>query len=277
MPLTTTTSAKAWAPDVYTFAAQDVVRDALYLTTTTFGGRVEGDAPSLRVAFIDDAAASFVDEFAEIPEADPTLNEVTVFTRKIALLTSVSNEQYRQQGADLRLSDSVLRSVVARADEALITQAAPVAPAVAPATGLVNQPGISTGTAAGITGMIDAAATVEDAGGMVDVWLASPKSWATMAKWSGITNGALVLGAGTQDAPRVLLGRPVIVNRAVPAGTIVGLDRRSVVAAYGDLTVATSEHAAFSRDGVQLRATWRVGHALVHPERVVSVTVTDPA
>ena len=47
---TTTTSAKAWAPDAY-YAATDAVPSALILTTSTVAGQVDGDAPVVRVAY----------------------------------------------------------------------------------------------------------------------------------------------------------------------------------------------------------------------------------
>lgn len=276
MANTTLNTAKAWHPDVTVFPADEVMAPALIMQAATYGGRIEGDEPSIRVAFIDDAAAEFVDEFAEFPIADPDLNEITIQTRKVGLLTSVSMEQYRQQGAAGRLAESVRRSVITRADRAFIEQPAPTPPATAPATGLAAWPGISTATATGIPGMIDAAATVEDVGGNVDLWIASPKSWALMCRWTAVTSGALVLGSGTEEAPRRLLGRPVLVSGAAPDNAVLGIDKSSVISAYGDVEIATSEHAAFSRQGVAIRASWRIGHGVIRPKRLVKVTVSEP-
>ena len=56
MPFTATTvnSAAAWRPDLYEFAPADALPEALILQCTTQAGSVEGDAPSVRVAFVDD-------------------------------------------------------------------------------------------------------------------------------------------------------------------------------------------------------------------------------
>ena len=54
---TTLTSAKAWAPDLTAIAPEDAVPDALVLATSIVAGAVEGDAPSARVQYVDDAAA----------------------------------------------------------------------------------------------------------------------------------------------------------------------------------------------------------------------------
>jgi len=43
------------------------------------------------------------------------------------------------------------------------------------------------------------------------------------------------------------------------------IDQRAVVSAVGPVAVATSEHALFSRDAVQLRATWRIGWGVTRP------------
>ena len=56
MPFTAKTpnSAYAWRPDLTTFHAADVVPDALINVFSTVSGVIEGDEPSVRVAFIDD-------------------------------------------------------------------------------------------------------------------------------------------------------------------------------------------------------------------------------
>jgi hypothetical protein len=53
----TPNSAAAWRPDHFSFAPTDVVPDALILQCTTRAGDIEGDAPSVRVAFVDDDVA----------------------------------------------------------------------------------------------------------------------------------------------------------------------------------------------------------------------------
>ena len=66
---TTVNSDAAWRPDIHTFAPEEVLKDSLYHSATTFSGTVEGDAPSVRVAFVKDAdSAAFVAEGAEISD-----------------------------------------------------------------------------------------------------------------------------------------------------------------------------------------------------------------
>src|SRR5690348_369097 len=101
---TTTNSAYAWRPDQVAFAPADVVPEALLLQHSTISGTIEGDQPSLRVAYVDDATATFVAEASPIPEAAPALAEVDVFTGKVSQLVRLSNEQYRQAGTAEQLA-----------------------------------------------------------------------------------------------------------------------------------------------------------------------------
>ena len=112
MPFTATTvnSAKAWAPDLYEFAPADVIPEALILQCTTQAGRIEGDAPSVRVAYVDDDEATFTAEGQVIDGAEPSLSEVLVHTAKITQLVRLNREQYAQEGTADQLSQSVARA-----------------------------------------------------------------------------------------------------------------------------------------------------------------------
>ena len=92
---TTTSAAYGWRPDASTFAAADVVPDALILQCSTVAGQILGDTPSLHVAYVDDAAADYVAEGAPIPEADPDLSEVVIYGSKMSQLLRITSELYR--------------------------------------------------------------------------------------------------------------------------------------------------------------------------------------
>lgn len=276
---TTLNSAKAWSPDVTAFAPADVIGDALIMKASTIAGHILGDEPVLRVAYIDDDAAEFVAEAEEIDEADPTLAEVTVSTGKVAQLIRVSYEQYSQTNAATMLSDSVRRAVIKRADQAFLNQAAPVSPAVSPAAGLLNIAGVTAGdpVAGDLDALIDLVAEISSAGGNPTNILLSPTAWASLRKFKTGTGSAQnLLGAGTVDAATSLLGIPVSVTNAMPAGSGLVLDKAAVVSAVGDVRVASSTDVYFSSDSIGLRATFRFGQSVVHPERIGSFTVTAP-
>lgn len=277
---TTLTSAKAWSPDVSAFVPGEVIPEALILQHSTVAGRIEGDEPVLRVAFVDDAEATFVAEAAEIPEADPALSEVLVVTSKIAQLVRLSREQHVQPGAANELSESVRRAVVKKANAAFLTQPKPTSPAVAPPAGLLNISGIVNGgaVAANLDGLVDTLATLEANGGTPSGIILSPTAWASLSKFKAGTGSEVgLLGAGTEAAQRQLLGVPVTVSNALTGANGIIVDRTAVASAVGDILVAQSDQAYFSSDSVALRATWRIGWNLVHSDRIAKFTVTAPS
>lgn len=274
---TTTSSKGAWRPDETTFAASEVIPDALILQTATVAGQIEGDAPLLRVAYVDDAAAQFSTEGAAIPEADPALDEVLIATAKITQLIRLSREQFAQEGTAQELSTSVQRAIMKKANEAYLTQAAPTSPAISPPAGLLNITGIESGGAIGadLDELIDLIATLEGNGGTPSHIVVDPTGWASLRKIKTTESAATsLLGAGTSDAERRLLDLPVIVSSALTAGTGVVLDRSAVVAAAGPVMVARSEQVYFASDAIGLRATWRIGWNVVRPNRIGKFSIT---
>lgn len=277
---TTSTSAKGWSPDITAFAPEDVVPEALIVQTATKSGEVEGDDVAVRVTFVTDDDAEFTAEGATIAEADDELDEVLVFTGKVSKLVKVSREQYGQDNTAGRLSTSVQRAIVKKANSAYLTQVAPTPPAVAPPAGLLNVSGIETGgaVASDLDVLVDLIATLEGNDGTPSHIVVDPVGWASLRKFkSGTGSASSLLGAGTTDAERMLLDLPVIVTSAMTAGTGMVLDRTAIAAAYGTVNVATSEHVYFASDSIAVRATWRIGWNLVHPERIGKFTVTAPA
>lgn len=276
---TTTTSAVAWRPDVSTFAPSDVIPDALILQASTVSGAVEGDAPSVRVAYVDDATAQFTAEADVIPEANPALNETLVFTGKVTQLIRLSNEQYRQPGTSSELSDSVRRAVIKKANEAFLTQAAPTGGAVTPPAGLMNTTGIVNGgaIAGDLDKLVDLVATLQANGSNPSQIILSPAAWASLRKFKTATGQATtLLGAGTHDSQRTLLDLPVLISPAMTSGAGLIVDRAAVPSAVGTVNVATSEHLYFNSDSIALRATWRIGWNVMRPNRLGKFTVTAP-
>lgn len=277
---TTKTSAIAWRPDVSTFAASDVIPDAIILQASNVSGSIEGDAPAVRVAYVDDASAQFTAEADTIPEANPTLNETLVYTGKITQLIRLSNEQYRQPGTSGELSNSVRRAVIRKANEAFLAQVAPTAPAVTPPAGVLNIAGIETGGAIAdsLDGLVDLIAELEANGSNPSHIILDPIGWASLRKFKTTSGAATsLLGAGTTDAQRMLLDLPVLVSPAMSAGTGLVIDRSAIPSAVGPVTVATSEHLYFNSDSIALRATWRIGWNIVRPDRIGKFTVTAPS
>lgn len=256
---TTKTSAKAWSPDITAFAPSEAIPDALVLQTSTVVGRIEGDEPAVRVAYVDDADADFVAEGAEIPEDDPALSEVLVHTGKVAQLVRLSREQYAQAQTPQMLAESVRRAVTKRANLAYIAQAAPTAPAVTPPAGLVNVAGIEEGdaVASDLDALVDLIATLESNGATPSHILVDPIAWASLRKFkTGTGSAQTLLGAGTTDATKSLLDLPVMVTSALASGTGLVIDRSAIVSAVGDVQLATSSDVYFASDSIGIRCTF---------------------
>ena len=276
--VSTPTSASAWRPDQFSFLAADVLPDALILQCSTVAGEVIGDAPSLKVAYVTDDDAEFVAEGSPIPEGQPTLSEAVVFTSKVSKLLRITSEQYRQAGTPAQLAASAARAVTRRADQAFLTEAAPVGPAVAPSAGLLNTAGIINGGAVSgnLDALVDLVATLQTNLATPSNILVGPLGWAELRKLkeSATANNVSLLGAGTEDAQQLLLSLPIIVSNAITDLAGLVIDRNAVVSAVGAVEVASSKDAYFSSDSIAHRVLWRIGHTVPRPERLGKFTVT---
>lgn len=269
--ISTLTSDAAWSPDGYTFAPDDVVPQALILQTATISGEIDGDAPSLRVAYVNDAeSADYVAEGATITEDDPVLDEVEVKTKKISRLVSLSSEQFRQPQTPQHIAQSVSRDLVNKADASYLGDADPAG--LLTAAGTVNAGAIGSN----LDVLVDLVAELESNGATPSAIVLDPLGWAEFRKLkTGDAYNSTLLGAGTSDAQALLLSLPILRSRFIPAHSGVVVDRNAVAAAVGPVRVAQSEHALFANDAVQIRATWRIGWKLVRPERVGRFTIGE--
>jgi HK97 family phage major capsid protein len=277
-PITTTQAATAFRPDVTTFEPTTVLDQAAILKHSTVDStRILGDKPVVRVGYIADDTAEFVDEGAEIPESDPTLAEIDIYTRKFAILVKLSREQYGQIQTPEQLGASISRAMTFKSDNAFLRQAAPTSPATAPVAGLFNQTGLisATGVADNLDKLIDLEATVRANLGNPTVWLMAPDTYATLKKMKCFTGTAetansnqSLLGSGTEQAQPLLLSIPVEVRPQMASKNGLLVDRNQVISAVGNLEVAVDFSTFFSSDGVAIRATWRHGHGIPRPERI---------
>jgi HK97 family phage major capsid protein len=278
MTAITTAAGAGFAPDVQAFDPAETVPEALIIKTATFTVPVEGDAVAVQVPYVDaDDDAGFVAEGAAITEASPDTTNVEIYTGKIAVLGKVSREQYGQTGMSSLLANSFRRAVVKKANNAYLAQAAPVGPAVTPPAGLLNLSPTDGGTVgADLDAIIDAIAAIEDAYGAPTHVIANPTAWASVLKLkTGTGSNQSLVGAGTADADRGLLSVPVLTSPAVPVETLLVVDKASVLASWGSLFLAVSEHAYFGSDSIGVRCTWRFGAKIVDTDRVVELTITD--
>ncbi|GLP74927.1 hypothetical protein TUM20983_20370 [Mycobacterium antarcticum] len=281
MPFTvsTPTSAAAWRPDEYTFAATDVIPDAVLLNCTTNAGNVEGDAVSVRVACVDDALATITAEGSTIDEAQPELSEALVHTSKVTQLVRLSREQYQQPSTPEQLAQSVSRAVTRRANLAFLTEPTPTAPAVAPVAGLLNTVGIVDGGTVtdSLDVLIDLVATLQTNLATPSSLVLGPRGWAALRKLkSAATYNTSLLGSGTEDAQALVLSLPVIVTNAITDHSGLVIDKTAIVSAVGPVVISTSMDRYFDSDSVGVSCRFRSGFAVPRPDRIGVFSVGVP-
>ncbi|MGO3153406.1 MAG: phage major capsid protein [Galactobacter sp.] len=275
--ISTPTTDQAWSPDEFHTTPAEAVPDALILRASTVATTtLTGDQPVARVAYVNDAAASFVQEATDIAEANPQLAEILVPTNKIAQWVPLSEEQWRSQDTASQISRSVARSIATAANRAFLAQPAPDADSWMHLTGITNTQGVLDGgtISTDLDPLADAIGEVESNGGTPNIIIAHPKAWSALRKVKAATgSNTALLGAGTEDQIKRLLGIEVVTSPAVPEGKLVVIDPTAIISAVGSVQVASSEHAMFRSDSIAVRATWRLGWAVKRPERIATLTV----
>lgn len=270
----------SWAPDsVSTFKFEDVLPDNHYLSLTTFGGKIEGDQPSLHVPYVSDSDdADFVAEGTEIAETDVGLNEVLIQTRKVAQIVTLSNEQAAQDDTARVVAESMKRNVTAKLNRALLTQVAPTPPAIAPAVGLVNTSGILEGddVVDNLDPLVDLISELEANFATPKFLVIDPLSRAALYKMkAGSTSNEGLLSPVTAEPVSAILGLQVIVSPFMPANSGLIVDPSAVVSAYSDVSVAQSSEAKFTSDSTVYRVTARVGHVVVKANRLAKFAIGE--
>lgn len=274
----TTNTPEAFSPDQVVIPAAEAVPEALILRASTVVTRtLDGDAPVARIPWVDDADAQFVAEGDFMEAATPETSEVIVGTAKISQLLRVSREQWHTNPAGQLLSTSTTRAITRKANEAFLAQATggPVS-----LTGIVNTEGIITGDpiTANLDPLADAVAQIENNNGTPGIIIANPLAWGALRnlKTAGEANTSL-LGAGTNDTDKRLLGVEVVTSAAVPEGQLIVVDPNAIASAVGPFEVFQSEHQYFEYDSIAIRATWRIGWAVQHADRIAVVNVGTEA
>jgi HK97 family phage major capsid protein len=275
------TSNTAWSPDESTHMAEKILPSALLLSTATKSGVVEGDAPSVRVGFLVDQEASFVDEGGLITESGFDPSEIVIHTSKLAEITAVTYEQKYQSDTMSALKASFERSMTIAADKAYINQPVPVNPAVTPPAGLLNTPGLTVGedVTGNLDALIDLLAELRTNYADPTHILLSPAAWATLRKFKiADSYNSSLLGAGTQDSQPYLFDVPVIVSSALPGNWGMVLDQTEILSVYSGIRVAVTEDYLFNYDTTALRMTWRIGWGIPRPDRIgkFKVVTDDP-
>lgn len=216
-----------------------------------------------------DAGASWVAEGAEITEDDPNLDEIVVKPSKVAGLTIVSRELANDSSPSAQqiVGEGLARSIASQVDAAFLGDLAAPAP-----KGLESIDGVSVidtgGALTNLDPFAEAVSAAEEAGANISAFILSPADALTVATLKDTANS----NKNLLEDPRTILGRPVKVNKNIPAGTAWAVDKTRIITVLREgTTLAVSGEAYFSSDRVGIRATMRVGFGFPSEDAIVKM------
>ncbi len=212
----------------------------------------------------------WVAENSPVPDGVMAFDSVTLGPKHVGGKTEMSRQLIQQSSPDIEalVRDDLAFLIARQIDRAIIAGTG----AANEPLGVLNLPGIQTGTLAALTwpNVLAFAQKLEDkeiAGG---TWLTGAtvkNKLAVTLKNAGLP-GYLLEGASMAD-------RPVVMSRHVPAETIVlGDFSQFMLGVWSELDILVNPFAepSYSRGGVQVRAMATVGTACRHEEAFVVAT-----
>ncbi|MBE7193335.1 MAG: phage major capsid protein [Gordonia polyisoprenivorans] len=234
----------------------------------------------LRVPVVTDGSAAWVAEGNEIPVDEPTLAEVVVTPKKLAVVVALTNELVADANGDITkiVGDSVTRAIARKLDAAFWAATTP--PNGLKAIGSVT--GVLTGTVAAdppnLDAFTDAVADLAARGHTATAIAVSPNTFRKLAKMKSATgsNHALLQPDATAPTPLQIAGLPVIVTSALADTVAYVVNSSAIVLGIRttDVEIAVDRSAFFTSDRVALRAVLRVGTAFPAPDAIVKIAIS---
>ena len=241
------------------------------------GVRIFDTAEPLRIPkLVGSSEPSWVGEGELIPEHDVEFDEVRLMPtdrKSIKTLIRFTNELLRQSviGLDSVLKDRLVSDVSRKLDTAFLTGDG----ADDSVTGIINQPGVQTGTldTADPDSLLDALALAAAAEVTPNRWMVSGADFFALRKLKDGNGKYLIESDVTKDTTYRLFGVPVTVSNKIPAGTAV-LANMSEVAVARDTnpTVKLLDQRYAEYDEQAIRVTARFDLGLLRPEGVIVLT-----
>lgn len=298
------------SPDTVAFHPFDALRKTMTnYTTTLVASENLSDRAQIKVPVAPELETiDFVEEGAEIPETKTRLEEVSISTRKLAVIKTVSREAVGSHNGDVlssMLSTQIFESLYSTADNALFGSTT----TKGELTGLSALEGVVTAEVGdNLDPFVDAVANVLALRGKEEdtVIVAHPEMWAHVAKIKDSKTGARPLvdamtatqpftvpnsagtfavdglsrttpGAGEIIHVRTLMGIPMFLSPYLDKGTMLVFDRSNIAVGASPVEVTYSEHAAFNRDALAIRGTYRLGWKVYNPARITKLTAPSAA
>lgn len=271
----TTSQNKGAFPDSSMFPAGEVIPDALVLTQSTRGPLANGDSPRVHIPYVAETpAAAIIAEGEQIANTKPALSELVVNTKKIALLTALSNEATNTDGVENLMSTSLKQGIVKKAD-ALFLANQPADPATLEPVGLANTPGIVDGgdITDSINPLLETLGTLGDNGATPSSIVMGYGTWAKLLRLAD-ANGDPLIAKDVANSPMpALYGIPVVLNSQAPKDTMIVIDRTMVLSSVSDVSLSISSEVFFDYDSTAIRITMRIGFGVIRPNRIAKLTV----
>lgn len=246
------------------------------------GVRIFDTAEPLRIPkLVSSSEPGWVGEGELIPEHDVDFDEVRLMPtdrKSIKTLIRFTNELLRQSviGLDSVLKDRLVSDVSRKLDTAFLTGDG----ANDSVTGIINQPGVQTGTldTADPDSLLDALALAAAAEVTPNRWMVSGADFFALRKLKDGNGKYLIESDVTKDTTYRLFGVPVTVSNKIPAGTAV-LANMSEVAVARDTnpTVKLLDQRYAEYDEQAIRVTARFDLGLLRPEGVIVLTADTGA
>lgn len=241
------------------------------------GVRIFDTAEPLRIPkLVSSSEPAWVGEGELIPEHDVEFDEVRLMPtdrKSIKTLIRFTNELLRQSviGLDSVLKDRLVSDVSRKLDTAFLTGDG----ADDSVTGIINQPGVQTGTldTTDPDSLLDALALAAAAEVTPNRWMVSGADFFALRKLKDGNGKYLIESDVTKDTTYRLFGVPVTVSNKIPAGTAV-LANMSEVAVARDTnpTVKLLDQRYAEYDEQAIRVTARFDLGLLRPEGVIVLT-----
>ncbi|HIZ98246.1 MAG TPA: phage major capsid protein [Candidatus Janibacter merdipullorum] len=241
------------------------------------GPRIFDTAEPLRIPkLVSSTEPGWVGEGELIPEHDVDFDEVRLMPterKSVKTLIRFTNELLRQSviGLDSTLKQRLVSDVARKIDTAFLVGDG----ADDSVTGIVNQPGVQTGTldASDPDSLLDAIGLAHAAEVEPTRWFLSGADFLALRKVKANDGRYIVQSDVTQGARYSLFGVPVTVTNKLPAGKAV-LANMNEVAVARDInpTVKILDQRYAEYDEQAIRVTARYDLGLLRPEGVIVLT-----
>lgn len=271
---TITTSGIESAYGATAFPSMDAIPDALVHSQSRVSAVIEGDSPALHVPYIaTQSTAQIVKEGDAIPEGGAAASEMTVYTRKVASIETITNEAKSSEQMTQMLTASLNTAIMDKANAVFLQNPKPSGE-TSP-TGLFNLDNVNTGTLTGsLDAIVEGIAAVSSKGGTPTSIIMNHGTWAKLLLLK-YKDGRPMIAPSVADSPTPMLyGLPVVLTKAAPESKLLINDANEVISAVGSVNLNGSEDAEFSKDKYMLRGTFRLGWGVIHPDRLAVITVT---